>query len=92
MCLRYFTSERLKEWTKWVAWAEYCYNTTIHSSTQTTSVEVVYGRPPPSILSYVSGTATVQALEDSFMLRYLCGTSKPPSRSEASFKFTIVDV
>lgn len=69
MYLRCFTSSRPKEWSKWLAWAEYCYNTSWHSAIKTTPFEVVYGRPPPSLLSYISGMTQVDAIERQLMTR-----------------------
>lgn len=63
MYLRCFTSSQPKLWTKWLSWAEYCYNTSVHSATGKSPFEVVYGRSPPALLTYVSGTAKVQAVE-----------------------------
>jgi len=48
----------------WIPWAEFSYNTSTHSSTKITPFEVVYGIPPPHPLTYVSGTAKVQAVEE----------------------------
>ena len=45
-------------------WAKYSYNTTIHSSIRITPFEAVYGVPPPTLLSYISGTTKVQAVDD----------------------------
>ncbi|KAL9427049.1 hypothetical protein AB3S75_033771 [Citrus x aurantiifolia] len=69
MYLRCFTSSRPTEWSKWLAWAEYCYNTKLHSAIKTTPFEVVYGRPPPSLLSYISGMTQVDAIERQLMTR-----------------------
>ncbi|KAL4191391.1 hypothetical protein AMTRI_Chr07g80290 [Amborella trichopoda] len=35
---------------------------TIHSAIKTTPFEVVYGRPPPSLLTYVSSTARIETI------------------------------
>ena len=67
MYLRCFTSSQPKEWIKWLAWAEYCYNTSWHSAIKTTPFEVVYGRPPPNLLSYIPGLAKVEAVERQLM-------------------------
>ena len=47
----------------WLAWAEYCYNTSFHTALCATPFEVVYGRPPPSILPYRPGTARTKAAD-----------------------------
>lgn len=69
MYLRCFTSSQPKLWTKWLSWAEYCYNTSVHSTTGKSPFEVVYGRPPPTLLSYVWGTAKVAAVEQELVDR-----------------------
>ncbi|KAA8522099.1 hypothetical protein F0562_012587 [Nyssa sinensis] len=56
-----------KEWSRWLAWAEYCYNTSWHSAIKMTPFEVVYGRPPPTLLSYIPGMAKVDAVEKQLM-------------------------
>lgn len=63
MYLRCFTSRRPKEWVKWIPWAEFCYNTSIHSSTKKIPYEVVYGKPPLTLLTYVPGTTQVEAID-----------------------------
>jgi hypothetical protein len=45
MYLRYVTGDRPRAWVDWLAWAEYCYNTSYHSALRATPFEVVYGRP-----------------------------------------------
>jgi hypothetical protein len=50
MYLRCVTGDRPCAWVDWLAWAEYCYNTSYHSALRATPFEVVYGRPPPPIL------------------------------------------
>jgi len=49
---------------KWIPWAQYWYNTTWHSSTNITPSQALYGRPPPTLLSYIPNTAKLQAVED----------------------------
>ncbi|KAL1544617.1 hypothetical protein AAHA92_21443 [Salvia divinorum] len=67
--LRCFSSEKPKQWHKWLAWAEYCYNTSNHSASGTTPFEVVYGRPPPTLHSYLSGEIRAQAIVESLRSR-----------------------
>ncbi|KAJ0436024.1 putative nucleotidyltransferase, Ribonuclease H [Helianthus annuus] len=62
--LRCFAGDRPKKWTDWLPWAEFSYNTSVHSATKMTPFEVVYGRPPPRVLTYVPGTSKVQAVEE----------------------------
>ncbi|KAL4186704.1 hypothetical protein AMTRI_Chr09g35320 [Amborella trichopoda] len=63
MYLRCFTSNNPKEWVRWIAWAEYSYNTSIHSSTGKTPYEIVYSRLPPTLLSHVPGATSVELVE-----------------------------
>ncbi|KAA8525929.1 hypothetical protein F0562_007971 [Nyssa sinensis] len=63
MYLRCLTGDRPKDWVTWMPWVEYCYNTTYHGSIKATPFEVVYGWPPPLLLSYVHGTTKVDAVD-----------------------------
>ena len=69
MYLRCFTSDKPKHWVRWICWAEFCYNTSWHSAIQKTPFEVVYGREPPSLLTYVPGTTKVATVEMELMKR-----------------------
>jgi hypothetical protein len=62
--LRCFTQDSPKNWSYWLPWAEYSYNTSWHSSTKLTPFEVVYGVPPPRLLTYIPGTTRVQAVDE----------------------------
>lgn len=53
--LHCFSSERPKHWSKWLSWAEFCYNTGFHTAAGTTPFEVVYGRPPPTLTQFYRG-------------------------------------
>ena len=45
------------------------YNTSWHSTIRRTPFEVVYGREPPSLLTYVLGTAKVATVEEELLQR-----------------------
>nr|KYP55632.1 Transposon Ty3-I Gag-Pol polyprotein [Cajanus cajan] len=47
--LRCFVHHRPSLWGKLLPWAEWCFNTSLNSSTGYTPFEVMFGRPPPSI-------------------------------------------
>uniref|UniRef100_A0A453BEM2 Chromo domain-containing protein n=1 Tax=Aegilops tauschii subsp. strangulata TaxID=200361 RepID=A0A453BEM2_AEGTS len=61
MYLRCVTGDRPRAWVDWLAWAEYCYNTSYHSALRATPFEVIYGRPPPPILPVDPATARTEA-------------------------------
>nr|XP_051189935.1 uncharacterized protein LOC127303218 [Lolium perenne] len=61
MYLRCVTGDRPHAWVDWLAWAEYCYNTSYHSALRATPFEVVYGRPPPPILLVDPATVRTEA-------------------------------
>jgi len=50
--LRCFVGDKPKEWTRWLPWAEWWYNTTCHSATKMIPFEAVYGLPPPILSTY----------------------------------------
>lgn len=52
MYLRCLTGDRPRAWFEWLPWTEYIYNTAYQSASHTSPFEVVYGRPPPSILPH----------------------------------------
>ena len=69
MYLRCFTNTKLNQWVKWLAWAEYCYNTRWHSAIRKTPFEVIYGREPPTLLTYVLGSARVASVDEELLQR-----------------------
>lgn len=50
--LRCFVMDEPRTWTRWLHWAEYCYNTSFHTASKLTPFEAVYGRLPPMLCSY----------------------------------------
>lgn len=57
------------EWHKFHHLVEWSYNTSIHSSTGMTPYEIVYGKPPSSILEYVLGTSTNEVVDSKLTTR-----------------------
>ena len=67
--LRCFTGNRPKDWVKWLAIAEWSYNTSVHSSIGLSPFEVVYGKAPPRLLPFELGSTTNQVVEDEMKSR-----------------------
>lgn len=63
MYLLCFTSSKLGDWFRWLPWVEFCYNTSYHSSFRCTPFQVVYGKQPPTLLTYMSSTTKMTAVE-----------------------------
>lgn len=61
--LRSFVHEKPSDWTKYLALAEWSYNTSTRSSTGLTPFEVTYGKPPPSIPQYLLGSSIIEAVD-----------------------------
>ncbi|KAA0060331.1 Transposon Ty3-G Gag-Pol polyprotein [Cucumis melo var. makuwa] len=68
--LRCFCQEKQKTWSDKVVWAEYWYNTNYQSSIKSTPYAVVYGQPPPPIISYgQTGTTPNDSVEHQLQSR-----------------------
>ena len=67
--LRCFSSNKPRQWPKWISWAEFWYNTTHHSTIGCTPFKVLYGRDPPALLRTTPGTTTVSLVEHQLMER-----------------------
>lgn len=52
-----------KDWGKYLHWAEWHYNTSIHTATGYTPYHIVYGKPPPSLPQYIKGSSTLEAVD-----------------------------
>lgn len=62
--LRCFIADQPFAWLKYLAWAEWHYNTSWHSAIRMPPYEAVFGRPPPSLLDYLVGTSSIAAVDD----------------------------
>lgn len=60
--LQCFTCKQSKQWTRWLPWEEYWYNTDYQTVVQISLFEVVYGRKPPSIQRFLPGECRVAAV------------------------------
>ena len=67
--LRCLAGDRPRSWLRWLPWTEFCYNTSYQTALQTTPFRVVYGRDPPSLLSYEPGLSRVVALDKQLQQR-----------------------
>ena len=63
MYLRCITGDRPRAWLDWLPWAEYYYITSYHSALKATPFEVVFGRPPPALLSYTAGSSSTETVD-----------------------------
>jgi hypothetical protein len=67
--LRCFSSEKKKLWAQWLPLAEWWHNTSYHTTTHMNIFEEVYGKNPPSFLSYLPGVSKVQAVDQTLIVR-----------------------
>ncbi|GAU26218.1 hypothetical protein TSUD_354400 [Trifolium subterraneum] len=61
--LRCFVHDKPKLWGQFLHWAEWHYNTAVHTSTGLSPYQVVYGRTPPALTEYIPGTSKLQAVD-----------------------------
>lgn len=54
MYLRCFVYDNPKQWWNLLPWAQFWYNTAFHCSVGMTPFQIVYGRKPPTLLTYYS--------------------------------------
>lgn len=57
-----FASEQPKNWSCWVPWVEFWYNSTFHSSTGMSPFEVVYGQKAPTVVHFMAGETKVEVV------------------------------
>ena len=91
--LRCFSYNKHRRWSTWISWVEYWYNTTFHSSTNTTPFRAVYGRDPPPLLHYGSDSTSILVVDQLLQERDLilnelkdhlcCAQSKMKSSADA---------
>lgn len=68
--LRYFVSDTPKLWVSMLPLAEHWYNSSYQSAIKMTPFEALYGRPPPNMCSYVSGSTVVATLDETLAQRH----------------------
>ena len=67
--LRCMCSDKPHLWSRWLALAEFWYNTTFHTATQMSPFEAVYGQAPPIHLPYLPGESKVAVVARSLQER-----------------------
>ena len=64
--LRCFAIEQPRQWSCWIPWAEFWYNTNFHIFIGTTPFEAVYGRKPPTMVQHILGEIKVEVVAREF--------------------------
>ncbi|GMI66113.1 hypothetical protein HRI_000280600 [Hibiscus trionum] len=67
--LRCMTGEKPREWGEWLYLAEWWYNTSFHSSIQTTPYQELYGQEPPVHIPYLVGESLVASVDRTLQQR-----------------------
>ncbi|OMO81561.1 reverse transcriptase [Corchorus capsularis] len=67
--LRCFAGDNPRSWSKIFHWAEWSYNTALHSAINMTPFEAVYGYAPPTVASYLPGPSKIAQLDDCLVER-----------------------
>ena len=60
--------ENLKIWLKHLPWAEYWYNTSLHTTIGMTPFKVLYGQDPPLIINYTLTTQDPPSIQEQLRL------------------------
>ncbi|MCH93906.1 retrotransposon protein, partial [Trifolium medium] len=61
--LRAFVHAKPSQWAPLLPWVEYHYNTSVHTASGFTPFQVIYGKSPPTIPSYITGSSPVDACD-----------------------------
>ncbi|GAU38891.1 hypothetical protein TSUD_67540 [Trifolium subterraneum] len=61
--LRSFVHKHPQQWFSYLHLAEWCYNTSLHSSTGFSPFEITFGKPPPCIPHYLMGSSPIEAVD-----------------------------
>ncbi|XP_026445458.1 uncharacterized protein LOC113346084 [Papaver somniferum] len=61
--LRCFAGMKPTDWSKWLPWAEWWYNTSFHSAIRMSPYQALYSRPPPAVTAYLPGSTSVHDVE-----------------------------
>jgi len=69
MYLRCYIFDHLKNWIEMLPWAQYWYNFAFHHSMGMSPYQVVYGKPPPSLIRYKYSEYDPSAIQDSLKMR-----------------------
>ncbi|GMI84821.1 hypothetical protein HRI_002151400 [Hibiscus trionum] len=69
MYLRCMAGDDPRKWHSYLPWAEYWYNTALQTSAGMTPFRALYGRDPPTILSYVEGSSRHDQLASALLDR-----------------------
>ncbi|GKC31843.1 retrotransposable element Tf2 [Tanacetum coccineum] len=68
-CLRCMTGDKPKEWVQWIPLAEYWYNTSFHTTIDTTPYQVLYGQAPPAHVTYTARDNANDSVDRSLVAR-----------------------
>lgn len=58
-----FVHSQPANWFRYLALAEWSYNTSLHTNSGFTPFEVIYGKPPPALPHYLPGNTTNEAVD-----------------------------
>ena len=61
--LHCFSSDKQHQWVQLLALEEWWYNISYHTTTKMTPYEIMYGKQPPTVTSYLLGTSKVQVID-----------------------------
>jgi hypothetical protein len=61
--LRSFIHNKPSQWSKFLAVAEWSYNTSVHSSTGFSPYQITFGKEPPSIPQYLQGSSPIEVVD-----------------------------